>query len=344
MKQNDEKDPNKDRNKVVLGLSGGVDSTTAALLLQEQGYEVTGLYFDALPGGNPEGRQRAEESAKRLGIEFLYRDVSESFEKIVIGNFCREYLNARTPNPCVFCNPNIKFKILLEAADEIGAYHIATGHYADTYYDKTLDRWFIRRAASERKDQSYMLCRLGQEAVSRLLLPLNKMEDKEQVRQIARSKALPNAEAKDSQEICFIEPGDHYQAFLERRGMTLPEGDFVDAEGNILGKHRGLLHYTIGQRKKLGIALGRPVFVTKLDAANNQVVLGSNEDLFVHEVISSDHVIPAEELLTESAGITAKIRYAAKPAEASLQLMEDGRIRTYFTEKQRAVTPGQSIV
>jgi len=341
-----------DRKKVVLGLSGGVDSTTAALLLQEKGYEVTGLYFDVLSGGTAAGCKRAQRAAEQLGIDFLYQDVSEAFEQVVIGNFCEEYLHARTPNPCVFCNPNIKFRTLLKAADEIGADYIATGHYADTCYDAGLNRWFIRRAANRRKDQSYMLYRLGQEVISRLLLPLNEIEDKNQVREIARSKALVNADAKDSQEICFIEPGDHYQAFLERRGKTLPKGNFVDADGTVLGEHQGLLHYTIGQRKGLGIALGRPAFVTKLDAQRNEVVLGSNEDLFVQDVLSADHVIASKEVLTgaafskyaEDCPLTAKIRYAAKPAEATVEFLSDGRILTHFRERQRAVTPGQSIV
>ncbi len=348
--------------KVVLGLSGGVDSTAAALILQERGYEVTGLYFDVF-GGNEKsaaGREKAETAARQLGIKFIYRDVSDEFREKIIGNFCSEYSCGRTPNPCIICNPGIKFRVLLEAADSEGAQYIATGHYAGTFYDAETGRWFIRRAASEKKDQSYMLYRLGQEVISRLLLPLDDAEDKEKIREIARKNDMKNAEAKDSQEICFIDDGDNYKAFLKRRGYESPEGDFVDAAGNVLGRHKGILNYTIGQRKGLGIALGKPAFVTAIDGVKNQVVLGDNADLFKTEVCSSDNimfgirtgfqaasgcsVIPDELRSWLSEGISAKIRYAAKPAAASLSLLEDGRVLASFKDPQRAPTPGQSIV
>ena len=358
--------------KVVLGLSGGVDSTTAALLLQEKGYEVIGLYFDAMGKGREDaGAVRAEMAAKQLGIKFLYRDVSDIFREKVIGNFCSEYVCGRTPNPCIVCNPDVKFKTLLTAADEEGADWIATGHYAGTYQDPESEEWFIRRAKSEAKDQSYMLYRLGEDVISRLILPLNDAEDKEAVREIARKKALKNAEDKDSQEICFIEDGDDYKAFLRRNGCDLPNGDFVDTDGNILGEHQGILHYTIGQRKGLGIALGKPAFVTGIDSEKNQVVLGDNQDLFKTEVVSDGNILlgidfsqlaqqarEARQADGESgearslgiigfddmSGITAKIRYAAKPAAASLKLLLDGKILATFEEPQRAPTPGQSIV
>lgn len=407
-----------DKKKVMLGLSGGVDSTAAVLLLQEQGYEVTGLYFDIMPEGAANGmkatandkaavaggkkgascgretvvagsadfaggRQLAEAAARQLGIGFIYRNVAAAFEQTVIENFCQEYASGRTPNPCIVCNPGIKFQTLLDAADEAGAYYIATGHYADTYHDETSGIWYIKRAASERKDQSYMLYRLGQEAISRLLLPLRDIEDKEKVRALAREKSLQNAEAKDSQEICFIEADDHYKDFLARRGIMAKKGNFVDSAGTVLGEHQGILNYTIGQRKGLGIALGRPVFVTGIDGAENTVALGGNEELLRREVISAGNVLfgvsvdeffwerrlkfqaehpgdrgalseCAVDLKTAVRGtileaavqkaVTAKIRYAAKPAEAAIELLPGGRIKTVFAEPQRAVTPGQSIV
>ncbi len=344
------------KNKVVLGLSGGVDSTAAALLLQEKGYEVVGLYFDIHPEcssckgseGEMSGRERAEKVASQLGIEFFYRNVADLFDKIVIGNFCSEYSCGRTPNPCIVCNPTVKFKTLLDVADEVGAYHIATGHYADTYHDEENDLWFVKKATNEKEDQSYILYRLDQEAISRLLLPLNEIDDKEKVRELAREKALINAEAKDSQEICFIDADDNYKDFLRRRGITASEGDFVDPEGNVLGRHKGILDYTIGQRKGLGIALGKPAFVTRIDGDNNQVVLGDNENLFKTEVISSDNIFfggcGVDIKYLECLDIKAKIRYAAKPAEAKLCFLEDGRVKTIFKDAQRAPTPGQSIV
>lgn len=385
------------KNKVVLGLSGGVDSTAAALILKEKGYEVTGLYFDVFCGSakSEEGRAKAETAAEQLGIKFIYRDLSDEFREKVIGNFCSEYSCGRTPNPCIVCNPGVKFRVLLETADREGAQYIATGHYAGTYHDEDTDTWFIRRAANEAKDQSYMLYRLGQEVVSRLLLPLNDVDDKEKIRDIARKNDMKNAEAKDSQEICFIEADDNYKDFLKRRGYETPEGDFVDAQGNVLGRHKGILNYTIGQRKGLGIALGKPAFVTAIDGVKDQVVLGDNADLFKTEVCSSGNVMfgvrtdvaPMEGSLEKGSpdvtkaetsggvctaedggsvagnggvqvcqtipdelkawladGIRAKIRYAAKPAEASVTLLDDGRIMASFSEPQRAPTPGQSIV
>ncbi|MBR3787227.1 MAG: tRNA 2-thiouridine(34) synthase MnmA [Firmicutes bacterium] len=344
------------KNKVVLGLSGGVDSTAAALLLQEKGYEVVGLYFDIEAecssckdsDSGLSGRERAEKVAEQLGIEFIYKNVADLFDNIVIGNFCSEYSCARTPNPCIVCNPAVKFRTLLDAADEVGAYHIATGHYADTYHDEETDLWFIKRAANEKKDQSYMLYRLGQDVTSRLILPLNEIDDKEKVRELAREKALINADAKDSQEICFIDANDNYKDFLRRRGITAREGDFVDPEGNVLGRHNGILDYTIGQRKGLGIALGKPAFVTEIDADNNRVVLGDNAELFKTEVISSDNIFfggcGADKNYLENLDITAKIRYAAKPAQAKICFLEDGRVKTIFKDAQRAPTPGQSIV
>ncbi len=347
------------KNKVVLGLSGGVDSTAAALLLQKQGYEVIGLYFSIRE--DEDARRRAQDVADQLGIELICRDMSKCFADVVIENFCSEYMKGRTPNPCIICNPAVKFKALTEAADEKRAYHIATGHYADTYHDEDADMWYIRRAANERKDQSYMLYRLGQDVISRLLLPLSDAHDKEQVRDIAREKSIINAEAKDSQEICFIEPGDDYKSFLKRKGLVAPAGDFTDADGNVLGKHQGILNYTIGQRKGLGIALGKPAFVTAIDGKENRVVLGSNEDLFDRQVISEDNILMginfgkpccgdgAEEaasigFIGQMEDLTAKIRYAAKPAEAEIELLPGGRIKTVFKDPQRAATPGQSIV
>ena len=333
------------KNKVILGLSGGVDSTAAALLLKEKGYDVTGLYFDvtAEKAAAGEERRAAEKTAAELGIDLIYRDVSESFEKIVIEDFCREYMGGRTPNPCIVCNPAVKFRTLIEAADEAGAYYIATGHYAGTRHDEDSGTWYIRKAANERKDQSYMLYRLEQETIARLLLPLNDIGDKEQVRNMARDRSLGNSDARDSQEICFIDRDSSYKEFLKERGFETPPGDFADKKGNMLGTHDGILNFTVGQRKGLGIALGKPVFVTSIDSVNNEVVLGDNEDLFRREVVSTQNVIVDRSLL-EGSGVTAKIRYAAKPSSVAARVKDDGSILAEFDQPQRAPTPGQSIV
>ena len=336
----------KSEKKVVLGLSGGVDSTSAALLLQREGYDVTGLFID-VTGRSDCGRQEAERAASELGIELIYRDVSADFEREVIEPFCEDYAAGRTPNPCILCNPSVKFRTLIEAADDIGAGHIATGHYAGTYHDEENDLWYIRRAKSRQRDQSYMLYRLGQEVISRLLLPLYDMTDKSEVRKIAEENSMGNAGAKDSQEICFIDDGASYKDFIRARGYEPRRGDFTDKEGNVLGEHEGLLNYTIGQRKGLGIALGRPVFVTGMESETNTVVLGDNSDLFSREVISGNNIMHGEYARIgdgDISGITAKIRYAAPHAHARIESLGEGRLRTVFEEPQRAATPGQSVV
>ena len=351
-----------DRKKAIMGLSGGVDSSAAALFLREKGYEVTGLFFD-VRGDNDEGRREAQRAAEQLGIDFIYKDVSRRFHDVVIRNFCTEYSSGRTPNPCVLCNPNIKFMTLLEEADRIGAYYIATGHYAKVRFSQALDAWFVERAASDERDQSYMLYRLPQNVLSRLLLPLAESRDKADVRDKARVSGLANHDAKDSQEICFID-GD-YKDYLKQAGTVCVPGDFIDIHGNIIGEHRGIINYTLGQRKGLGTSFGKRVFVIDIDAESNTVTLGSNEDLFRNHVISSHNFftmtgsgeLPAS---MEGTEIRAKIRYAARPAEAILRhadkamcaSLEKARtadgcgqfIVTAFKDRQRAATPGQSIV
>lgn len=328
-----------DKQKVILGLSGGVDSTAACLLLQNEGYNVTGLYFD-VTGKNREEEARARKSAKELGIKLIVKNVKDDFEKIVISNFCEEYINGRTPNPCIICNPNVKFKTLIDAADEEGAAYIATGHYARKEFISSQNSCCIKCAASEAKDQSYMLYRLNKEVIARLLLPLGNATGKDEIRQIARENKLHNAGAKDSQEICFLE-GD-YGDYIIGRGYESKPGNFVDKSGKVLGEHQGLINYTIGQRKHLGIALGKPAFVTELRGEKNEVVLGDNEDLFSDTVISTDNYFAMEPVDGET--ITAKIRYSIKPQPAKIKALNDGKIETVFEEPQRAITPGQSIV
>ena len=309
----------KSKNKVLLGLSGGVDSTTAALLLKKKGFDVTGYFFD-VTGENTEGRDDAQRVADQLEIPLVSDDVSQIFKETVIDNFLSEYSEGRTPNPCVVCNPNVKFKKLLENADRIGAYYIATGHYCRIVYDREKDFYFVRRAANEKKDQTYMLYRLGQDVLRRLIFPLGEFSDKNDIRSIARENRLDNADKKDSQEICFI------------------------PEGNILGKHKGISHYTVGQRKGLGIALGKPAFVLRIDRKTNRVIIGGNEDLFSTKVICDDYIFTAADAdYWNGKKVSAKIRYSAIPSEAILTI-DNKKITATFSEPQRAVTPGQSIV
>ncbi len=352
------------KNKVLLGLSGGVDSATAALLLKEKGFEVTGYYFD-VSGSNVQGRKEACDIAEQLGIPLIVEDVSDAFRNIVISNFIDEYLHGRTPNPCIICNPNIKFRHLIEKADEIGAYYIATGHYCrigsdefpsphiecgkQTYTEEQQEnRWntyyYIQRAANDKKDQSYMLYRLGQNVLSRLIFPLGQFLSKDETRRLARENHLDNAEKKDSQEICFISPDENYIQYIQEAGYSSKLGNFVDKDGNVLGTHQGILHYTIGQRKGLGIALGKPAFVTDIHYTRNEIVLGDNDDLFENEVFSGNNCfafgVPAD---YDGKQVLAKVRYSAPPSQAVLHV-EGDQIRTVFLQKQRAITPGQSIV
>ncbi|MCR5481697.1 MAG: tRNA 2-thiouridine(34) synthase MnmA [Clostridia bacterium] len=361
-------DTNLSKKKVILGLSGGVDSTTAALLLKEKGFEVTGLYFETSEAnGISQGRKAAEKAAEQLGIELIYRNAAEDFEKTVIRNFCSEYMKGRTPNPCIICNPTVKFRLLTEAADAAGAYYIATGHYArikrlnegdakelpdsEAFSDAQNGAgYFVRRAKSEKKDQSYMLYRLPQSVLSRLILPLGEYESKESVRGLARQHSLSNSEAADSQEICFISDDEGYVNYLKRHGFEKPCGNFLDKDGNVLGKHKGILNYTVGQRKGLGITFGRPVFVTEIRSETNEVILADNEDLFGCEVISSGNFFTGFEnekglpRIYEGMRVKAKIRYAAKPSDAVITRLENGLVKAVFDVAQRAKTPGQSIV
>lgn len=334
-----------DSKKVVVGLSGGVDSASTVLLLQEKGYEVTGLYFDVI-GDNDQGRETAEKAAKELGIDFVYRDMSAPFAEIVIENFCKEYSRGRTPNPCIICNPNIKFSVLLEEADRMGAQYIATGHYAKCGYYEDASAYLISMGENKQKDQSYMLYRLTQEVLSRLLLPLGEIANKEDVRQLAEERGLASAQAKDSQEICFID--GNYQDYLDQRGISSAPGNFVDEKGNVLGRHKGITAYTLGQRKGLGVALGKPAFVTKIDPEKNTVTLGDSDSLFTHVVISDGNFFPETggSLLPhrwEGKDIRAKIRYSVPPMEGIISSQGD-MVRVEFAEKQRAATPGQSMV
>lgn len=344
-----------DHNKILLGVSGGVDSTVAALLLLEKGYDVYGMHFDISGTGKMReaAKNRLKEAYESSGKgfvaeeKFIYIDAKDEFENIVIRDFCEAYKNGRTPNPCICCNPNIKFKYLLREADRIGAYHIATGHYASTYYDATAGVWYIKRSRSA-KDQSYMLCRLGQEEISRVIFPLEHIEHKDTTREIASAAGFSNADLKDSQELCFIQDGEHYIDFLKAR-VDSPPGDFIDADGNVLAQHGGIINYTIGKRKGLGVTFGKPMFVTAIDAENNTVTLGQNEDLFTDTVTAAATYFPAapetgfpEEL--RGICLQVKLRYTANPAAAVITRLADGRIQAKFKEKQRAATPGQSLV
>lgn len=337
------------KNKVLLGLSGGVDSTTAALFLKEKGLDVTGFYFEVIDGKS-EGAEEAQKVADELGIPLITYDASKQFKDIVIEDFLNSYKIGKTPNPCVLCNPEIKFKLLLEYADKLGAYYVATGHYARIYQNLETAKYFVQRGTNEKKDQSYMLYRLGQDILSRLIFPLGMSKDKEEVREIAHKNHLSNAGKADSQEICFLQNDTNYINYINEHGYSAPQGNFIDKHGNILGPHKGIHCYTIGQRKGLGIALGKSVFVTHIDSKTNSITLGESDDLMKYEIYSYDNFFTE----TGSSSIPptfgdkfscyAKIRYASPLAKAHVTKDENDKLKIRFEQPQRAPSPGQSIV
>lgn len=331
-----------DKKKVLVGFSGGVDSTASVLLLQQQGYEVTGIFFNVF-GKITETQKRAIEVANQLNISLIIEDISSYFKEKIMDYFFYEYTMGRTPNPCVHCNKYVKFSLMLQNAQKINAYYIATGHYAIIQYDEASKSYIIRKPTALNKDQTYMLYNLDQTILKHVLFPLGNMASKDDVRDIARAAGLANAETKDSQEICFIENNDYVSFITENYDYKSLEGDFVNDKGDILGKHQGIIHYTIGQRKGLGIALGKPAYVTHINKEKNTVTLGENENLFSKIVFShNNHFIgdiPVEPIEVES-----KIRYSAKPAKAMISIENNSIVKTTFDKPQRAITPGQSIV
>lgn len=325
--------------KIAIGLSGGVDSSTAASLLLQQGYDVTGIILRLKPDNLADSDiADAQRIADALGIELHVVDRREIFRKKVIEPFVSEYLHARTPNPCVECNAAIKFGAMLDYALEIGCDGIATGHYARI--EENNGRYLLKRSESA-KDQSYFLYRLNQFQLSHAMFPLEGME-KEKIREIAEKANLPVAQKRDSQEICFV-PDDDYIAYLSAMGISSPKGSFIDKSGNILGTHNGIINYTIGQRKGLG-AFGKPMFVTGINAENNTVTIGENGSQYSRGLIADKMNFIAFEELTETIRADVKIRFRAKEQPATVTPNGDGTVTVIFDEPQRSVTPGQGAV
>ena len=335
--------------RVFLGMSGGVDSSAAAVLLRDAGYDVHGLHLSllgALPlpeGCVPDDGADAAAAAKSLGLPFHEIDLSERFRRSVADYFIREYEAGRTPNPCVFCNREIKFGAMWEAARALGADYLATGHYARIARDPATGRYLLRRGADPLKDQSYFLCRLTQEQLSRTLFPLGGLS-KPRVRALAAEAGLRNAGKRDSQDICFVPDGD-YVGLIERCvGHPSPTGAFLDRNGTVLGRHKGFIRYTKGQHKGLGLPAEPPLYVLGKDPHANAILLGHNEDLFAAEAVAGDWNWISVSALTAPMEVTAKLRYSRRESAATAEPLADGRVRLRFREPQRAVTPGQFAV
>ena len=337
-----------EKQRVLLGMSGGVDSTAAALLLQREGYEVVGATlqmhsWEAERCASARDAADAAAAAERLGIAFCAPDCREDFARWVMTDFSEEYAAGRTPNPCVRCNRFVKFPALLRQADALGCRFIATGHYARTAYDEGSGRWQLLRSVHRQKDQSYVLYPLGQEILSRLLLPLGGLR-KEEVRALAEEAGLRNAQKKDSQDICFIPDGDYLRFLQSWGGQDTPAGDFVDKAGRVLGRHRGQAAYTLGQRRGLGVSAGRPLYVVGKDPAENRVTLGDEAELFCRTLRAEQFNWVSIPRPDGPITVTAKTRYSQREAEAEVRMLPEGTVEVTFREPQRAVTPGQSVV
>ena len=335
--------------KICLAMSGGVDSAAAAMLLQQAGYEVSAvtlrLHRDTdRPGicGAGDDIDLAREVAASMGIPHTVLDLCQLFRDTVMANFVSEYVRGRTPNPCVDCNREIKFGALLDWALDQGADAMATGHYARVGYDETTGRHLLLRGRDRRKDQSYFLFQLTQRQLAHLLLPVGEFE-KPDIRALAEGRGLANARKPDSQDICFVPDGD-YAAFLQKQGVELRPGNFVDEAGRVLGPHQGLERYTMGQRKGLGISLGAPAYVLRKELETGNVVLGGNEALFTRELTAERCNWISIPELTAPMTVTAKTRYSQREAAMVISPLQDGRVRAVFEEAQRAVTPGQAVV
>ncbi len=331
--------------KILVGMSGGVDSSAAGWLLQQQGYEVEGVTLLLTEGsacGSSRDVEDARLTAKRLGIAHRVLDERQWFHDTVIRDFADTYAAGATPNPCIVCNREVKFGRLLTRALEEGFDAVATGHYARIEQTEN-GRFLLKKAIDSSKDQSYVLYSLTQEQLSHVLFPLGDRL-KADLRVLAAEQDWESANKPDSQDICFIPNGD-YAAFLEQTmGVRRESGDFVDMDGQIIGRHTGMIGYTIGQRKGLGVAFGEPRFVVRKDAVRNTVTLGKSEDLFTSELVADRLNWISIPELTAPLAVTAKTRYSQREASAVVEPLGDERVRVTFSEPQRAITAGQAVV
>lgn len=349
-----EKGAGSDMKQALIAMSGGVDSSVAALLMQQQGYTCIGVTMKLFekegfvsnstrPCGSPDDIADARRVAQRLGMTHEVLRFQGEFEKQVIGQFVHAYECGFTPNPCINCNRYLKFAKLFAYMQQCHMDVIVTGHYARVAYEKESRRWLLKKGLDHQKDQSYFLYNLTQQQLKHVRLPIGELS-KAQVREIAQTNGFVNAEKPDSQDICFVPDGD-YAAFIARYTGKLPQpGAFLNTDGDVIGTHRGIVHYTIGQRRGLGISAPQPLYVCRIDPVENTVTLGTNDALYSRTLMAKDVNLIACETLSEPTRVEAKIRYRHVQQPATAWQTEDGTLHVEFDEPQRAITCGQAVV
>jgi tRNA-specific 2-thiouridylase len=342
------------KQAMLIAMSGGVDSSVAAHLAVKKGYDCTGVMLKLVQQSDycgcsdksccsEDDAADARAVAARLDMPFYVWDFIKPFEAQVIERFVSEYAEGRTPNPCIDCNRYIKFESMLKRAVGLGFDKMATGHYGRTYFDEASGRYLLKKAIDETKDQSYVLYNLSQEMLSRLWFPLGELR-KTEVREIAEEQGFINANKCDSQDLCFVTKGCYGDFIQDYVGTSPKPGDFVDSKGEVLGRHKGIVHYTIGQRRGLGIAHPHPLYVLSKDVDKNQVILGAQDELEVHSFEAKDLNWIAFEKLEGPLDLSAKIRYNQKETRVRIWPLGEDRVHVECTEVQEAVAPGQSVV
>lgn len=340
--------------KALIAMSGGIDSSVAAYIMKQRGYECIGatmkLFQNEDVGVSREHSccslddvQDARSVAYKLNIPYYVYNFADRFAEKVIDNFVGCYEMGITPNPCIECNRHLKFKYLYDKARELGLDYIVTGHYSDIYFDDSTGRYVLKKAADPAKDQSYVLYSMTQEQLAHTIFPLASIS-KTEVRQIAKDNGFVNADKSESQDICFVQNGRYADFIREYTGSDYPEGDFVDLNGNVLGRHKGIINYTVGQRKGLGISYAKPLYVVAVNPCNNTVVLGDNSDLFTRELTADNINLISAERLEKPVHLKAKIRYKHEEQWATVTQTGDDTIKVVFDEPQRAITRGQAVV